>query len=173
MNHLQIESHMTEEQLLRMCKRAATPEEMDRFLEHIADCDRCANRMAEILEEGPMLEVTPMFYESVLREIEQTSEERQVVTLPRTVTKTAAEQAVAVKQEHTPRAFRSYPFKVVLAACVTLVLMNVGAFGAYMGRPAQRNDFLDKSTMPLERISRQWMDTSQRWNDIMEGELSI
>jgi len=164
---------MTDDELLRLRARAVTPEEMDRFLEHIAGCDQCAQRMAQMFEQGPLLEVTPLFCESVRREIEETSEERLLTVLPEGGALSSKERRPAAKQEHTPRAFRSYPFKVVLAACVTLVLMSAGMFGTYVEGPPQREGFLNQSIKPWERFSREFKDAPQWWTDIMEGERTL
>lgn len=176
MNHRMIEQHVTDEQLLRMRGGAATPEETDRWLEHIADCDLCAQRMAELFEEIPQLEVTPLFCESVWQEIEDTSEQNNGrIVVPRTGalrTGAAGDRSAAVagerrpvaRQERTPRAMRSYPFKVVLAACVTLILMNAGMFGSG-GIGSQKQGVLaDKMLESKEKISQEFKDTSQRWS---------
>ena len=188
MNHRMIEQHVTDEQLLRMRGGAATPEEADRWLDHIADCDLCARRMAELFEEIPQLEVTPLFCESVWREIEETSEQsNERIVVSRTIVSrtdaadsrsaaVAGERRPAARQERTPRAMRSYPFKVVLAACVTLILMNAGMFGSNgIGSQTQRG-LADKMLESKEKSSQELKDTSQRWSgfadifDLTEGD---
>ena len=67
-------------------------------------------------------------------------------------------------------------FYVVLAACVTLILMNAGMFGSNgIGSQTQRG-LADKMLESKEKISQELKDTSQRWSgfadifDLTEGD---
>lgn len=165
MTHLPIEYHMTDDEFLRMRSKAVTPEEKDRLMKHIAECDLCAKRLAELFEEGPLLETSPLFYENVLKEIEQTSEEGPGVFLPK-----------GKREEYTPKALKSYPFQVALAACMTLILMSSGMFGSYVDAPPRGEKFLNPSIESWDRLnqfSHEMKEMPKRWMDIMEGEIKL
>ena len=141
MNELKIQSHLTDEELLQLSSGAGTEEEMDRWLEHTAQCDLCAQRMAQLFEKGPLMEVTPLFEDEVRHRIETTAERRM---------------RVERTPESTPGIFRSYPFKVALAACATLVMMNLGAFS-----DVKVSEIAEDVHWPVERITEELRDVTR------------
>lgn len=91
-----------------------TGQELELWLEKAAESEDCALQLAERIEAGTVMEVPPLFSETVWNKI-QSTEERKVIPGKK-------------RPEYTPRIMRSYPFKVALAACAAILLMNVGAF---------------------------------------------
>ncbi len=179
--------HLSREELSRLKAGGGAPEEMDRWLEHIGMCDQCALQLADMYEEEALLQVTPLFAESVRREIAAT-EEVAVRRLPVPAmsalrseaagglpAKTAHRAAAVKKKETTPKVFQYYPFKVGMAACMTILLLNAGVFGSHMdrlrsagrweerGEEVQKTEILEWTARPFEEITKSLRSISQHF----------
>ena len=80
-------------------------------LEHIGECEQCADAFAGIYHETELLELPPGFRSAVFSAVEK--EKR---TAP----------VVKSKKDDKRRELFSYSFRVSIAACITLVLLFSG-----------------------------------------------
>lgn len=189
--------HLSQEELSRLKAGSGSPEELDRWLAHIGTCDQCALQLSDMYREDDLLQVTPLFAESVLREIAATEETpfrrpaAPMSSMPSTPVPMAAQSgqrpgglparragagvAAAKKKETTPRVFRCYPFKVGMAACMTILLLNAGVFGSHMdrlrsagrweerGEETRQTEILAWTARPFEEITKSLRSISQHF----------
>lgn len=80
-------------------------------LEHIGECEQCADAFAGIYHEGELLELPPGFRSAVFSSVER---ERRTVPI------------VKSEQNDKKRELFRYGFRVSIAACITLVLLFSG-----------------------------------------------
>ena len=81
-------------------------------LEHIGECERCAEAFAGIYRDSKLLELSPGFRSAVFSAVEK---EKRTVPV------------VKARRENEKRELFRYGFRVSIAACITLALLFSGS----------------------------------------------
>lgn len=103
--------HLTPDRIKELKNGTLSMEDRISALEHIGECEQCADAFAGFYDDAELMELPQGFKESVFREIEQ---ERKTV--------------IWEKRNNSDRKrelFR-YSFRVSIAACITLFLLFSG-----------------------------------------------
>jgi predicted anti-sigma-YlaC factor YlaD len=93
-------------------------------LEHIGECEQCADAFAGIYRETELLELSPGFRSAVFSAVER---EKRPIPIER------------AKRDNKRRELFRYGFRVSIAACITLVLLFSGTinYGLNLSRSIQ------------------------------------
>ena len=103
--------HLTPDVMTALKSGRLTGEEAISALEHIGECERCADALAGIYRETELLELSPGFRSAVFSAVEK---ETRIVPV------------VKAKKDDKKRELFRYSFRVSIAACITLVLLFSG-----------------------------------------------
>jgi hypothetical protein len=119
--------HLTPELMAALKNGRLSGEEAISALEHIGECEQCADAFAGIYSETELLKLSPGFRSAVFSAVEKE--------------KRAAPVMKAKKDDKKRELFR-YSFRVSIAACITLALLFSGTidYGINLSR-SMRPDF--------------------------------
>ena len=107
------QEHLTPEKILALKEGSLSKEEMILELEHIGECEQCADQFAESYHKTELLELPASFKNSIFSSIDK---ERISYTTKKK------------GNRNRKRELYFYSFKVSIAACVTLALLFSGTF---------------------------------------------
>ena len=120
------QEHLTTEKILALKEGMLSKEDVILTLEHLGECEQCADQFAESYHETELLELPVSFKADIFSSIDR---ERISYTTKKK------------ENQNRKREFYFYSFKVSIAACVTLVLLFSGTFnyGMNFSRTIQAN----------------------------------
>ncbi len=109
--------HLTPERMEALKEGMLAKDDAISALEHLGECEQCADAFAKIYSDQELLELSPGFKIAVFSAIEKEK---------RTIIKEKA------KTDDGKRELFRYGFKVSIAACITLFLLFSGTFNFSM-----------------------------------------
>jgi hypothetical protein len=143
--------HLSEETILRLKNGSLSEDRKLAALDHIGECDFCADAYAKCLEEDGVLMVSPDFSSEIVKKI---SRIKKVSNID------------GKRKELGKREFYFYSFKVGIAACIALLLLLTANIRYGSGFDLHKTELINLSgvntiTESLRGISDKFVDLDE------------